>query len=135
MPLNDDSDTDELLLKLRPKGRQQEVLQKKQLDERVKSIEENKSVYKEQITTLCSNFAKILTDKTLPENASLLKKNVEKEVKEKLIELSVKLNNDESESEGMGATMINALLLNCLLLQRDKINSLEHRLSLIETKK
>ncbi len=135
MPLNDDSNTDELLAKLRPKGRQQEVLQKKQLDERVKSIEENKSAYKEQITTLCSSFAKILSDKTLQENSSIIKKNVEKEIKEKLIELSVKLNNDESESEGMGSTVINALLLNCLLIQRDKINSLEHRLSLLENKK
>ncbi len=44
----------------------------------------------------------------------------------KIVDIAVKLNNDENEMEGMGSVGISILLFRAALQHRDKINKLEY---------
>jgi hypothetical protein len=130
MSLKDDySDTEDLEAKLKPKKQSPEVIKRKEFEKKVKSIEENKSEYKQSIAGLTKKFMSMMLDKTLQENKDIISSDIEKQTRDELIALSVKINNDENEQEGMGSSLINALLLNCLVMQRNKINKLEYALS------
>lgn len=81
---------------------------------------------------LAGQFISSLKDKTLIQNKSELAKNIEKDTCGKLIKLSLEINNDGSELEGMGSTAIINLLLKTTLLQRDIINELDYKISRLE---
>lgn len=82
---------------------------------------------------LAKQFVEIIKDKTLPENKSIIVNDVERELKNKLLELSIEINNDENEeNDGMGSLAIISLLLKVVMMQRDSINLLDYRLSKLE---
>ena len=111
------------------KGPSQQDFQKKVSDMQNKSEE-----YAEKASQLSANFKKILEDKTLLQNKNVFQLDVEKQVLESLIQLSVEMNEDENEKEAMGATGLIALLLRSILIQRDRINSLEFSLNQLNSK-
>lgn len=84
---------------------------------------------------LAKQFVDMIKDKTLPENKSIIVQDVEREIKNKLLSLSIEINNDDNEeNEGMGSLAIISLLLKVVMLQRDNINSLDYKLNLLEKK-
>ena len=96
---------------------------------------QNKSEeYAEKASQLSANFKKILEDRTLLQNKNVFQLDVEKQVLESLIQLSVEMNEDENEKEAIGATGLIALLLRSVLIQRDRINNLEFLLNQLNSK-
>jgi hypothetical protein len=85
-----------------------------------------------KVVELASQFMAILKDKTLTENKTILAKDVEGDICNKLIKVSLELNSDESEPEGMGSAALINILLKTTISQRDNINALEYRLSKLE---
>ncbi len=84
---------------------------------------------------LAKQFMDVMKDKTLPENKSVIVQDIEREVKNKLLQLSIEINNDENEeNDGMGSLAIISLLLKTVMLQRDSINLLEYKLKTLEKK-
>ena len=100
--------------------------QKQYFEERVEDIEQKKSQVFETANALASDFMKIMSDKTLHINKSVIN-SIEKDFIKKLLQFSIDLNNDPDESsDGMGSTAILSLLLKNCLSFRDRLNSLEY---------
>lgn len=95
------------------------------------TIEKN-NTYKKIAADLTVQFKKIMEDKTLPQNKNILSQEYEKEILTKMVQLAIDINNDSNESEGMGSLGWIVLLFKTCMAQKDKINLLEYRMSLIE---
>lgn len=109
---------------------------RKKIDPKVsqKAVEEivNKSLsYKERAAELSMQFKSCLDDKTISSNKSPVAEDAEKELVSKMIQLSIDINNDENELEGMGSIGWLALLLRVTLMQKTRINDLEFELSIM----
>lgn len=85
--------------------------------------------YKNEMLKLATKFKSIMSDKTLLANKSVLTKNIEKECFQKLIQIAEDINNDENEPQCNGSNSLIALILNTLLLSKDRMNYLEFHLS------
>jgi hypothetical protein len=83
---------------------------------------------------LSKSYLKLLDDKTLVANKSPLVLDIEKETMANLGQLAIDMNTDENEIEGIGSVGLCTLLLRCLFLQRDKINSLDYKISTLDQK-
>jgi len=90
--------------------------------------------YKDRAAELASSFKKILDDKTLLQNKNIFSLDLEKEIISNLARLAIDMNTDENEIEGMGSVSIITLLLRTSIIQRDRINSLEYKYSLLENR-
>jgi hypothetical protein len=90
--------------------------------------------YKDRAAELASSFKKILDDKTLIQNKNVFSLDLEKEIISNLARLAIDMNTDENEIEGIGSVSIITLLLRSSIIQRDKINSLEYKTSLLENR-
>lgn len=112
-----------------PKKPSQEDFEKK-----VKDVQENNNSYKQRAAELAIQFKKIVEDKTLPQNKNVFAQELEREVLSKMIQLAVEINNDPNEQEGMGSLGWITLLFKINLMQRDKINNIEYKISLLERK-
>lgn len=84
--------------------------------------------YKQRMNDLAVKFKTIVEDRTLGENKTLLVKEVENEILQKLVQLASEMNADEAQDEGLGNTALSMLLMKMLLLQRERINALDFRL-------
>ena len=80
------------------------------------------------------SFKKILDDKTLLQNKNIFSLDLEKEIISNLARLAIDMNTDENEIEGMGSVSIITLLLRTSIIQRDRINSLEYKSTLLENR-
>lgn len=103
-------------------------------EEKVKEIEQNKQKYKQKISQAALNFKKIIEDKTLSENKSPISKEIDSQVLKELTDLASKINSDESEQEGMGSILLNTILLKFMLVYRDRFNSLEYKIQLLNNR-
>jgi hypothetical protein len=110
-----------------PKTTQQE-----ELDKAAKVVFDRKQDYKNRIAEISTQFKATLEDQTLPINRTSISKNLEQELKNKLILLSHEMNNDASEPESQGSMFIAILALSCLWIQRDIINDISYRLEQLE---
>lgn len=102
-----------------------------------RQVQESQEVtmgYELEAAQLAAMFQKLLEDKTLPENKNQLALESERELIGKIVEIAVKLNNDENEKEGMGSVGASILLFRAVLFQKDKINTLEYNLAQAEKK-
>jgi len=90
--------------------------------------------YRSRAMDLALKYRKILDDKTLPQNKTTLTTDIEAEILGALGQLAVDMNTDEDEVESMGSVGLNSLLLRCLLLQRDRVNSIDYENSVLEKK-
>lgn len=84
--------------------------------------------YKQRMNDLAVKFKAMIEDRTLVDNKTILVKEVEGETLQKLIQLASEMNADEAQDEGLGNTALSMLLMKVLLLQRDRINTLEFKL-------
>lgn len=101
------------------------------LNRKVKQLQDKDSSYKVNFAELAVELSKVMNDKTLRENKNVFSKEIESELLKKLVNLATQVNND-AENEGEGSIGLITLLLKISLLQRDRINSMEYRISLLE---
>jgi hypothetical protein len=101
---------------------------KSSFDEMVGSIRKNDNSVMADIRELSIRYKEYLVDKTLGSNKSPSLKDSEKETIKKLCEIGLKLNSDENQPEGIGSIGLNSLLLNSVLIQRDKINEMSYEI-------
>jgi hypothetical protein len=88
--------------------------------------------YKQRTWELSTRFKSMIEDKTLSENRTIISKDLEKEVLDKLVALSSEMNSDDNQPEGIGSIALSMLILKMLLLQRDTINSLAYKVDRLE---
>lgn len=76
-----------------------------------------------------SNYMRMSEDRTLPHNRGSIGDDVEREIRQKIIQLALDLNNDENEEDnGKGSVIVLSAVTKVLLLYRDRINFLEYEL-------
>jgi hypothetical protein len=84
--------------------------------------------YKSRAAELAAQFKKMISDKTLPQNKTVISRDIEREVLVKMMQLASEINNDENEEEGMGSLGWIALLFNTSVSNRDRCNVMEYEL-------
>jgi len=110
-----------------PKQTQKEIFDM-QATEASKKIEG----YKARTWELSGRFKEILQDQTLAANKTLISKDVEIEILNKIIVLALEMDSDETQPEGFGSTALCMLLMKMLLLQRDTINNIAFKLDQLD---
>jgi hypothetical protein len=88
--------------------------------------------YKQRTWDLSTKFKSFVGDRVLLENKSVITKGLENEVLDKLVALASEMNANEYQPEGIGSVALNMLLMKCMLLQRDIINTLSYKIEKIE---
>jgi len=140
MPFDDDDDTEikgpvrKISLKKvnppQPERPSTKEIFEQQAEQKFSQIED----YKQKIWDLSIKYKSFIESKILPENRGPITSNLEKEVLDKLVQLSLDMNEDETQEQGVGSTALCMLLMKCMLIQRDIINSLNFKLEQIEQK-
>jgi hypothetical protein len=90
------------------------------------------SEYKNRFRELSVKMKAIMEDTVLVENKSIISKDLEKETATKLIMLANEMDEDESQPNVEGTRGIVMLLIRCMMIQRDSINSLAHKVFTLE---
>lgn len=104
-----------------------------EFQQQVHAAQERSSSYKVRAAKLVQDFAKMMADKTLPENKSIFAKEGERELLGHMMQLAIEINNDPSEeNEGMGSLSWIVVLFNTCLAHRDRLNFLEFKLERAE---
>ena len=93
---------------------------------------ENDEEIKKKAFQLSSQFVSFIKDKTLPENKGPIQKDLESDVARQIVDISLALNNDQTKPEGIGSAGCIMLLLRSVLIQRDIINELSYKVSIME---
>lgn len=101
-------------------------------DEKAKEAFSKYEDYKQRTWDLSTKFKAMIEDKILPENKSILSKDIEAEVINKLVALASDMNEDENQPESIGSTALSMLLMKMLLVQRDTINSILFKFDKLE---
>jgi hypothetical protein len=97
-----------------------------------KGVFNKEEEYKKRALDLATKLKSLITDKTLPENQTLITKDIEIEVISKLILFATELNNDENKKEGEGSVALSMLTFKMLILQRDQINTMGYKIEKLE---
>lgn len=97
-----------------------------EFQQKVQNTQDKILGYELEASQLAAMFQKLLEDKTLPENKNILSLEAERELIGKIVDIAIKLNNDENEQEGMGSVGTAILLFRAVLSQKDRINKLEY---------
>lgn len=123
-------------LKISNKGSMTEALPKKPskeaFEQKATEVNDTLNSYGMRASDLSFRFKRALDDKTLAQNKNPFQQAAESELLSGLVQLSIDMNTDEYENEGAGSVGLSALLLKTALIQRDKINELEYKLSLLD---
>jgi hypothetical protein len=90
--------------------------------------------YKNRSWELGTKFKSIIEDRMLSDNRSVLTKDFEQEIINKLSALATEINSDTTQPESMGSTALCVLLMKMLLLQRDRINVQAYKIEQLEKK-
>lgn len=73
-----------------------------------------------------SRYVSLVKDRTLSRNRNVIAADVEREIREQMINLALDLNNDENEPDnGKGSIVVLTVLAKIILLYRDRLNDLE----------
>jgi hypothetical protein len=76
---------------------------------------------------IISRFFKMSEDKTLSQNRGSIADDVEREIRQQLIQLGIDINNDDNEEDnGKGSIVILSVVTKIILMYRDRLNSLEY---------
>lgn len=94
----------------------------------VSNYKHNDLDLKNKVGELSIKFKSFITDKTLKEQRSSIKKDLESSTVRELSEIALRLNGDQNQPEGIGSVGIGALLMQIILLQRDQINDLSYQI-------
>jgi hypothetical protein len=88
--------------------------------------------HKQTVWELSGKFKAMIEDHTLPENKTIISKDLEKEVLDKLIEIATIINADQVYPDGWGSSALEMLLMKMILLQRDTLNSMAFKIDKLE---
>jgi hypothetical protein len=88
--------------------------------------------YRQRIEDLSIKFKKIVLDKTLVENKTLLVKDMETSVLKELVQLASDMIEDQNCLLPHGTTALPMLLMKMMLYQRDIINQLAFKIDRLE---
>lgn len=127
-------------VKLKNKKAEAIAKEKEAKEEYKKKFEENADrtvAYNEEkgnrALDVISKFLKVSEDKTLAQNKGSIGNDVEREIRQDLIQLALDLNNDETEEDnGKGSVIALSVLSKIILIHRDRINELEYKLKALE---
>ena len=100
----------------------------------VQEVQEKSSFYKKRASELATQFSRMMSDKTLPQNRSIFVNEAKRELLGNIIQLAKDINNDPNELEGDGSLILSIVLFNTCFDQRDRINQLEYALTQIQAK-
>lgn len=101
-------------------------------EERAKEFMTDKQERNKAVLTLAQDFMTLMRDRTLPQNKTVMAKDIEQQTIAKLANAALAINDDDSEIEGMGSIALVNLLFKVVLLQRDKMNELDYTLALLK---
>ncbi len=104
------------------------------LHDQVSEFKEHEKQVAQEIMSLSRTYMGFIKNKTVRENKSPIEDDLEKETVQKLIQISMELNNDDTQPEGIGSLGLINLLFRSVLAQRDIINNLEYRYELLNRK-
>lgn len=102
--------------------------QKNSFQESVDQAEERKSASVQTAQELAIAFNKLMADKTLQSNQDIFTSSIEKDVIKKLLQLSIDLNNDPNEKEGIGSTALFSIMLKNSISNRNRMNAMEYEI-------
>lgn len=105
-----------------------------EFQKQVQETQDKIMAYESEAAQLAAMFQKLLEDRTLPDNKNLMAQEAERDLIAKIVDVAVKLNNDENEMEGMGSVGTSILLFRAVLHQKDRICKLEYNLQQAEKK-
>jgi len=75
---------------------------------------------------IISRYLRMIDDKTLIRNRGSIANDVEREIRQQVIQLALDMNNDENEEDnGKGAVVVLSAVTKVLLMYRDRLNDLE----------
>ena len=123
-------------VKIKNKGAEaaeQEKIQKeeylKQFNERADKTIQYNNDKNTRIVKCISKFFTLAQDKTISQNRGSIAADVEKEIRQELINTALDLNNDENEEDnGKGSIVILSAVTKILMMYRDRINDLEYEI-------
>jgi len=98
----------------------------------VENYQTQQSIIVKKTAELTSVFMGMIKDSTLKENKGPIQLNLEQQICKDLTELSLELNQDDTQPEGIGSAGMTLLLLKIVMVQRDKINELGYKISKLE---
>ena len=76
-----------------------------------------------------SRYLKMAEDKTLVRNRGSIANDVEREIRQQIIQLALDMNNDENEEDnGKGSVVVLSAVTKIILLYRDRLNDLEYEI-------
>lgn len=79
-----------------------------------------------KVVEIISGYLRMIDDKTLSRNRGSIANDVEREIRERVIQLALDLNNDENEEDnGKGAVVVLIAVTKVLTKYRDRLNDLE----------
>jgi hypothetical protein len=102
---------------------------KQKFDERAEKTIQHYNEQNSRAIEIISRFIKMSEDKTLAQNKGGIADDVEREIRQDLIQLALDLNNDENEEDnGKGSVIALSAMTKILLVYRDRLNELEYQL-------
>lgn len=108
---------------------------KEEFESKAAMVNDQLNAYGDRAADLTLKFKKVLEDRTLSTNKTSFSSDAERELISNLAQLGIDMNNDEhEEKDGMGGIGLIILLLRTVLIQRDKINTLDYALNQVEKK-
>lgn len=123
-------------VKLKNKAAEQAEKEKKEKEEYMRKFddraEQTVKYHQEQGSRAVESirrFLKMAEDKTLAVNRGGIANDVEREVRQDLIQLALDLNNDENEEDnGKGSVVVLSVVTKIILMYRDRLNDLEYEM-------
>jgi hypothetical protein len=127
-------------VKIKPKSAVQQEQSAKEREEYKARFEENaeKTIkYHDEKGTkaveVISRYLNITEDKTLVINRGSIANDVEREIRQDLIQLALDMNNDENEEDnGKGSVVVLSAVTKILMRYRDRLNDLEFEMQTLK---
>lgn len=111
-----------------------ETVKQEVFDQQADQVFDQMQERKQQAVELVQQFWSFIKDETLIREKGPIRKNLEKEIVNKLLNFASEMNNDPNESEGSGSVAVITLLLKTVLYLRDLNNESRYRLAELEKK-
>ena len=90
--------------------------------------------YKQRSWDTGVKFKSIMESSVLPENKSILIKEMEAETLQQLSQLALDINADDINPDGMGGVALCQLIMKMMITQKDQISVLRYRVEELEKK-
>jgi hypothetical protein len=127
-------------VKIRPKSAAQQEQSAKEREEYKARFEENaeKTIkYHDEkgnkAVEVISRYLRMTEDKTLVINRGSIANDVEREIRQDLIQLALDMNNDENEEDnGKGSVVVLSAVTKILMRYRDRLNDLEFEMQTLK---